>query len=130
MMSMKKKRTIRLKDPRLRKARYELRTLLRLVWEKQISDLYDKIETIRDDDSLELDTKIQRKAQIDKQIEAIDFAYLHGPHGCRLCGDRDADLTYNPCNSTWFCESCYKSNQEFYKKNPHPEGLDWRELYP
>lgn len=127
---MKKKRTIRLKDPQLRKARTELRTLLRLVWQNQRGELYDQIEAIRHNDSLDLNIKIQKKDQIREKIRVLDHVYLHGPHGCRLCGRRDLDLTYNPRDSTWYCESCYEFNQSYYKKHPHPEEPDWRKLYP
>ena len=121
MMSMKKKRTIRLKDPRLRKARTELRTLLRLVWEKQTSELHEIFMNTDDEKTM---------YEIEKKIKALDHSYLHGPHGCRLCGRRDLDLTYNPRDSTWYCESCYEFNQSYYKKHPHPEEPDWRKLYP
>lgn len=130
MMIIKKKRTIRLKDPRLRKIRTELRTLLRLVWQDQVRDLYNQIDIIYNDKSLDYKTQKLKTDVIRKKIEKIDFAYLHGPHGCRVCGNREADLTFNPCTSTWYCENCYKFNQDFYKKNPDPEGRDWREIYP
>ena len=125
---MKKKRFIRLKDPRLIKARTELRTLLALVWDKQVSELYDQIKLIRNDDLLDLKTKIYRKDKIRKKIAALKSIYHQSPIGCRVCGHRDRDLTYVPALDTWYCEPCYTFNQDYYKR--HPEEADWKVLYP
>ncbi len=130
MMLMKKKRTIKLKDPRLRKARTELRTLLRLVWEKKTLELHDQIDAIYDDKSLDYEARKPKIRQIKEKIKALDFAYKRAPHGCCVCGRREPDLTYNPCDSTWYCEDCYEFNQSYYKRNPHPYEPDWRRLYP
>ena len=125
---MKKKRFIRLKDPRLRKARTELRTLLALVWDKQVAELDDKIEEIDRDDSLDLKSKIRKPDQIREKILALKRIYHQSPVGCRTCGNRDRDLTYVPALDTWYCEPCYNFNQDYYKR--HPEEADWKELYP
>ncbi|KKN58651.1 hypothetical protein LCGC14_0550180 [marine sediment metagenome] len=115
MIVMKKKRTIRLKDTRLRRVRTNLRTLLRLMWQSQRRKLHKIFMDTNDKKILE-------------EISSLDHSYLHGPNGCRLCGGREFDLTYNPGDDTWYCERCYKFNQNYYKK--HPEEADWRELYP
>ena len=130
MILMKKKRTIKLKDPRLRKARTELRTLLRLVWQKQRRSLYDKIKEIRRDKSLDYESKKPKIRLIKEKIKSLDYAYKRAPHGCCVCSRREPDLTYNPCDSSWYCESCYEFNQSYYKRNPHPYEHDWRKLYP
>jgi len=127
-MLMKKKRYIRLKDPRLRRARTELRTLLSLVWDKQVSDLYDQIEVIINDDSLDLETKIYRKDRVRKKIADLNSIYDRSPIGCRVCRNRDRDLTYVPALDTWYCEPCYEFNQDYYKR--HPKETDWEEIYP
>ena len=103
MMLMNKRRTISLRDPRLRKARTELRTLLRLVWQEQKSELHEIFMNTNDE-------KIMN--EIEEKIKVLDHAYLHGPHGCRLCGRQDLDLTYNPVFDTWYCESCYEFNRK------------------
>ena len=128
MMQMKKKRTIRLKDPRLRKVRTELRTLLSLMWQKQKKILNDQINEVYNDKSLAYLSKKKEVNQILEKIIALDRTYLHGLHGCRLCGRREPDLTYNPGDNMWYCDSCYEFNQDYYKR--HPEEANWRKLYP
>ncbi len=125
---MKKKRFIRLKDPRLIKARTELRTLLALVWDKQVSELYDKIKEIDYDSSIDLKSKIILQDQVREKIRALGRLYDKSPIGCRVCGNRDRDLAYGPALDTWYCEPCYNFNQDYYKR--HPEEADWKILYP
>jgi len=125
---MKKKRFIRLKDPRLIRARAELRTLLSLVWDKQVSELYDQIKAIDHDSSLDLRSKIRKQDQVREKITALKSIYHQSSIGCRTCGNRDRDLTYVPALDTWYCEPCYEFNQDYYKR--HPEEADWRKLYP
>jgi len=125
---MKKKRFIRLKDPRLIKAHTELRTLLALVWDKQVSELYDKIKEIDYDSSIDLKSKIILQDQVREKIRALRRLYDKSPIGCRVCGNRDHDLTYVPALDTWYCEPCYDFNQDYYKR--HPEEADWKIIYP
>jgi len=130
MVPMKRKQTIRLKDPRLRKARTELRTLLHLVWQEYRRALSDQIDAIYNDKSLDYESRTKKVGQIIDEIKTLDFTYNHSCIRCRVCGHQDLDLTYNPKDSTWYCESCYRANQEYYKENPHPYKPDWRDLYP
>ncbi|KKM07094.1 hypothetical protein LCGC14_1737380 [marine sediment metagenome] len=96
------------------------------MWQSQTSELRKTL--IDSNYGKTNEEKINAIYVTEKKIRDLDRAYLHGPHGCRLCGRRDLDLTYNPGNTTWYCESCHKFNQDYYKK--HPEEGDWRELYP
>jgi hypothetical protein len=127
-MFMKKKRFIKLKDPRLIKARTELRTLLSLVWDRQVSDLYDQIKEIDQDSSLDLPSKIRKQDQFRREIATLRCIYHQSPIGCRVCGNRERDLAYVPTLNTWYCEPCYLFNQDYYKR--HPEEADWKALYP
>ncbi len=125
---MKKKKTITLKDTRLRKVRTELRSLLILAKEGRISELYDQIEAIGQDRSLDLETKIRRKNRVRQIISSLEFAFNHSTLRCCLCGGVDLDLTYNPGDDLWYCEKCYMFNQSYYKQ--HPNEADWKKLYP
>lgn len=93
---MKRKKTITLNDSRLRKARTELRSLLILAKEKKISELFNQIEAIGLDKSLDLETKIRRKNRVRQIISSLNFAFNHSTLRCRLCKGVDLDLTYNP----------------------------------
>ncbi|MBD3215427.1 MAG: hypothetical protein GF311_22650 [Candidatus Lokiarchaeota archaeon] len=104
---MNKKRKITVKDPHLRKIRYELRSLLRLVWLDRLDELDNKH---RKADSVE------EMQQISWKIQDLKRAFYRHPIGCTLCGDRDVDLIYNPNDSSWYCEPCYTFQQEEYRK--------------
>lgn len=116
---MKKKKTIILQNPRLRKARLELRILLQLAKEARSSDLHQCFMSTKDP---------KLRSEILKKIKALERAYNHSTLGCRLCGELGLDLTHNPGDDSWYCEKCYKLNQNYYK--PHPEEANWKKLYP
>jgi len=126
----KKKRVIRVKDPQLRRFRTSMRELLKEMHSSERGRLYDQIVLIRNDEALDIGTKIKEKDIIRKQIGELDRARFHAPIGCCICGRQDLDLVFNPYGSEWYCESCYAFNQDYYKKNPHPYEPDWRKLYP
>lgn len=102
--------------------------MLALVWDKQVTELYDKIEEIDHDCSLDLKSKIYKQDQVRKQIKALSDAYSQASLSCKVCGNRERDLTYVPAFDTWYCEPCYLFNQGYYKR--HPEEADWKVLYP
>ena len=112
---MDKKRKITIKHPRLRKIRYELRSLLRLVWLDRRRELHEQHRKAE---------SIEEMQQISWKIQSLDRAADKHPIGCTLCGDREADLIYNPNDSSWYCERCYTFQQEEYRKM----GNTW--LYP
>ena len=93
-----------------------------------MTELYDKIEEIDHDCSLDLKSKIYKQDQVRKQIKALSDAYSQASLSCKVCGNRERDLTYVPAFDTWYCEPCYLFNQGYYKR--HPEEADWKVLYP
>jgi len=127
MVSVKKKRIIKVKNPQLRRFRTAMRELLKAAQVSERRRLRDKSASIKIND---FDLWMIEKKKIERQIEELDRAEFRAPIGCRVCGRQDLDLVFNPCNTQWFCEGCYTFNQEAYKKDPHPYGLDWKDLYP
>lgn len=128
---MKKKKTIIIKDPKLRKIRNNLRALL-IAWSNklwfQFNDEYKKIHYTNDgkvrhssDYSPKERDKVQYSINYMKRIESIvDNSICK----CSVCGAPDKDMTYNPVEKRWFCVDCYKINQDFYK------DTDEAYLYP
>jgi len=114
---MDKKRKITVKNPRLRKIRYELRSLLRLVWLDRLDEFH---KAHRNAESVEEMQEIAQKRQ------KLDRAFYKHPIGCKLCGDRDVDLIYNPNTSRWYCERCYTFQQTEFRKM----GMNYWDLYP
>ncbi|NVM19193.1 MAG: hypothetical protein HWN80_15880 [Candidatus Lokiarchaeota archaeon] len=123
----KKKRIIRVRDSQLRRFRTAMRELLKIAYNSEWQSMHDQIDSININD---FDLKIKNEDKIHRQIEELERARFRAPIGCRVCGRQDLDLVFNPCSIQWYCEGCYSFNQESYKKNPHPEGIDWRKIYP
>jgi hypothetical protein len=127
---MKKKRTISIKNPRLRRIRGELRSLLQLAESKQIHDLIDKIEKIQNSevfwDENHPDFKRLHKEvqQLNSQENDLSYAFNSSIAWCPVCRSADKDMTYNPVSKQWLCTECYISNQRFQTSQGHPE------LYP
>lgn len=127
---MKKKRTIRIKDPRLRKVRYELRNLLQLAKSAKIYEILDKKRQLYDIDGFwdrnHLDyKKLHKKVQkLSSQENDLRYAFNASIAFCPVCWEMDKDMTYNPVSGKWFCTECYTSNQRFEVSRGHPE------LYP
>ncbi|MBD3213469.1 MAG: hypothetical protein GF311_12750 [Candidatus Lokiarchaeota archaeon] len=38
---------------------------------------------------------------------------------CSICGSKTSDMMLNPFHKEWYCISCYKRRQEYYKTHPH-----------
>lgn len=105
---MNKKKTIRLKDPKLRKIRTELRTLLVREAYKRIANLTDKQGILRerrplgDENFLELDNQLEnQKNQLRKLIKASICS-------CVTCSDMKEDHVFSPKTREWYCEKCYE----------------------
>jgi len=127
---MKKKRTIIIKDPCLRKVRYELRLLLFTVVDKKIHEFHDEIEKLQTREGFwdrnHPDYKsLNKKAQyLFSQVNDLRYAFKASIAFCPVCQEVDKDMTYNPVSGEWFCTECYISNQRFEASRGHPE------LYP
>lgn len=127
---MKKKRTIRIKDPRLRKVRYELRRLLQLAKSEKIKEILYKKRELKEIEGFwdrghpnfkRLNKEVQ---ELNSQENDLSYAYNASITFCPICQSADKDMTYNPVSREWFCVECYESNQRFEASRGHPE------LYP
>ena len=127
---MRKKRTITIKDPRLRKVRNGLRSVLMLAEaaeEKKILNkkqkLY-KVEGFWDESHINY-KKLSREARkLNSQKGGLNHAFKASIVFCPVCQEIDKDMTYNPVSNKWFCTECYKFNQDFEIRQGRPE------LYP
>jgi len=114
---MDKKRKITVKHPRLRKIRYELRSLL----QKVVLDRLDELS-----DNLRKANSVEEMQKISWRQQDLERGLVKHPLGCKLCGDRDVDLIYNPNTSRWYCERCYEFQQTEFRKM----GMNYWDLYP
>lgn len=86
----------KLTDPKLRKIRYEIRTLFYLFYQKKLLDLRDEYAFI----------KIKRersRSLIWSEMEKIKLIYNRNPISCWFCGNRKDDLIQDPDSLFWFC---------------------------
>lgn len=84
-----KKKIRVLRDPKLRKIRYELRTLLHLACR-------DKMMELRSD----------YKAVLERN--KLKTHYHRSPISCWACGNRMKDLVKDPETGFWFCVDCFE----------------------
>jgi hypothetical protein len=116
---MKKKRTIRLKDPKLRKIRTELRTLLVREADKRILDLIDKQSSLLDEPSFdgEKDSLLEnQKNKLRKLLKASICS-------CATCSDMKKDHVFTPKTREWYCEKCL---ERLEKANYFQRLDDWK----
>jgi hypothetical protein len=98
---MKKRRTIIIKNPLLRKVRNSLRGLFRL-W---ASDL--KIAISLSDAAASLEAR--------EKLSDLDLIIRRSICYCRDCGNVDEDMVYVPELAEWICINC-DSKREYFKK--------------
>ncbi len=111
---LKNKQKVRiLKNPRLRKIRYELRTLLSLEYYKKRKELYKRSGDIRGDKSISYDERKERLKRLLKDIEKLKLTFHRSTISCWVCGDRMNDLIQDPDSLFWFCVNCHQDFQ-FY----------------
>ena len=116
MFTVKKKKTISIKDPKLRNIRDSLRYILFQVRIGLVEDFMARESRISLGD--------ERRAMWADRIDALRTAWQDSICVCPVCGSRTSDMTYNPVEEKWFCVRCYEENKAFYIKRG--EGY----LYP
>lgn len=107
---MKKERAIIIKDPRLRKVRNELRTLLKL-W---IADIRSAL--------LEEDSTDSQKA-----LSELYLMEIRSIVTCLFCGRSDKDMIYIPDMKQWLCIEC-NSERVYYEKLRNELRMDAGEI--
>ena len=114
-----KKVVQKLKNEKLRKIRYELRTLLRLEKEKRWGDLHERFVALNKDKSISYDEGKKKTRFILGKQEELDLNYIRYPLCCGICGDRMENLVFNPVMNQWRCVLCYRqAHEEFPEEYP------------
>ncbi len=111
---MKKKRTISITNPKLRKIRDSLREII-----SKASDSYER-ELIKERDGLRLEEDKEKIKVLGDKIDKIYTAWKNSICVCPVCGSRTSDMTFNPHLKAWFCVDCYEKNRQFYVKRGEP----------
>ncbi len=108
---MKCKREVRIKDPRLRVLRNNLREILYFEWDRRGSRIIQAQSHV-------LDTELSRNEKL-KLHEDLEEEYGRNRKlmkssivMCGWCHHKDRDAIYNPSNRQWFCPDCYDEHKE------------------
>ncbi len=115
---MKKKRTIKIRDPKLIKVRNNLRLILHLAKSSVLTDLLEQQINIQDSSHF-WDKKHPQYNEMRKEVQELasrandlSYAYSASIIKCPVCMRIDKDMTYNPVLEKWFCIECYEKNKK------------------
>lgn len=128
-MALKKKRTIVIKDPQLRKIRTNLRRLLISACKTEQSKIHDNEERLREEERASKknedtydDEKYRRlNKELDERYWAIETPLRASILECPVCFKSDKDMTYNPVRKMWYCTECYEKLRKGNIKRGTPE---------
>lgn len=116
---MKKKRSIVIKDPKLRRIRNNLRKILIGTVQGRRIDLTSGIDAISRDSEGQLRMNLtpseraefKRLKDIRSQInELTDKSICY----CTACKQINKDMTYNPTLEKWYCVECFEEFRDHY----------------
>ena len=107
---MKKKRSVIIRNPRLRRVRNNLRSLiLKAVSEEQarLQAEREKIKTIPDYYKNHPPELLEKVKKLNDQYWAIETPLRESILLCPACFQSDKDMIYNPVRKEWYCVECY-----------------------
>ena len=108
-----------LKNPRLRKIRYKLRSMLLALFELKEVELLQKIGQVSRDKSLSHDKRTEMRRHLRKEREDLILSFSQRPINCAMCGDREEDLIYQQDDNMWVChnrEGCHQRVEQYAQK--------------
>lgn len=114
MFYVKKKRTIMIKNPRLRKVRDSLREII-----SKASEYYEG-ELIQEKANLSIETDKEKIKILASKRDQIHTALNNSICICPVCKSHTSDMTFNPYLKAWFCIDCYEKNRDFYIRRGEP----------
>lgn len=119
---MKKKRTISITNPKLRRFRDSLRGIVSKVVIEEIGNtIKQKGEIIKElQQNSENNILYKKKLELINKRDKLDTAWKNSICVCPVCGSRTSDMTFNPHLKAWFCVDCYEKNRQFYIKRGEP----------
>ncbi len=94
-----------LRSEKLRKIRYELRTLLRLEYDSRIERVNQKWRMINENTEFTPCQRMELREPLVREEERLTETRHKYPINCIVCGDRMHDLFYYP-QYGWICSLC------------------------
>ena len=108
---MKHKREIKIKNPRLRALRNNLREIIYLEWSKRSCGIIDSQSDVLNS-KLPQDEKLKLHRELEVKLGENRRLIMPSIIVCGWCHHRDKDAIYNPSNRQWFCPDCYNEHKE------------------
>ena len=130
---MKKKRTISIRDPKLRRIRGNLRLLLIQETNAQLKLYFDESHKLSTDLSGNIrnlsESKKPRAAELTRKMSEINRMVEESIIQCPVCRKIDRDMTFNPELKEWYCTECYKDMSDLYYEWQRKEGRAKKLMY-
>jgi len=123
---MKKYRLIKVRNPRLRYIRYNLRRFLLHLSEDKMQELIDASYEVLGDESLSKEERDAKYWQLSEKLDALRDLRKKTPLYCQGCASSNLDMIYHVGGKAWICEFCYREYREFERKR----GENYRKIYP
>jgi hypothetical protein len=110
----KKKRIHSLKDPALRKIRYNFRSLLYLWYKEKGKEYLAEKAEIRDNKTLSYQQRKRLLRKLREADEELQYTLAAAPLGCGWCSNMMDDLVLEPKRQTYYCVACYEKVHRLY----------------
>jgi hypothetical protein len=108
----KKKRIRSLKDSRLRKIRYNFRSLFYL-WYREVKENF-MLEENRIYEAFSYEQRQEKLKKLREKDVELQSALAAAPLGCGWCNNKMRDLVFEPSRQSWFCVTCYEEAHRLY----------------
>lgn len=128
---MNKKKTIALKDPRLRAIRNSLRKVIDIAIHKEMDKLFDLMKR----ENRETTDGYEKYWKLSDMKYALKSSLETSIIECPACNCIDRDMRYNPYDEAWYCIDCFKLIGDMYyetmakKDKGHFVGRDYDEKF-
>jgi len=123
-MPLKKKRTILIKNPCLKRIRNNLRSLVIQACGSEQGRLLEeeeKLKTIPDYYKNHPPGLLKQAKKLNDQYWAIERPLRASILLCPACFQSDKDMTYNPVRKEWYCTECYAELKKGFTEEGQPE---------
>jgi hypothetical protein len=129
MMTLKKKRTIVIKDPQLRKIRTNLRRVIKSVCRAGQAKIHDRRDILKNEERISMKNEstydFEKYRGLNKELTeqywTIEDPLRASILECPVCFKSDKDMTYNPVRKSWYCTECYEKLRKGNIKRGTPE---------
>jgi len=119
---MNSKRATVVTNPRLRKIRNNLRSLIISACSEEKSKILDEEEKLRENHDFYDNDKYRKLSRaLNDRSWAIEGPLRASILLCPACFKSDRDMIYNPVRKVWYCTDCYELLKQRNEERGTPE---------